>query len=388
VPSSLSQFLTVKSYAGGRVLTALALVAVGVVAASAGTSGAASQSIGGRVRLAGAQPIWLCRPGMTTDPCAPPTEYDSVAANGTVTVEPLNSVATPAVDCFYVYPTVSAESSQNANLAIQAAEIDAARAQASPFSTECNVWAPMYKQVTVKGLFNVSRLKQSVQVAFASVLQAWKDYLANDNDGRPFVLIGHSQGAAMLILLIEKSIDRNPAVRRRLISAILLGGNVTVPTGKVVGGSFHNVPACTSLSETGCVVAYSSFLKTPPADSLFGRPGIGVSALSDQTASKGLKVLCVNPADPGGAAPLDPLFIQGSGAAATWVTYPGLYSASCKTKGGATWLQVDVHRGAGDTRPVVTQSLGPTWGLHLSDPNLTMLDLLAMVHDEIAAYVP
>jgi hypothetical protein len=367
---------------------AFAVAAAGVAAASAGASGASIQSRTVRTHLTGAQPVWLCQPGMAADPCAPPTIYDSIAADGTVTVDTLSSVPDPSVDCFYVYPTVSAETSQNANLKVQAAETNVARIQASPFSSECDVWAPMYKQVTVKGLFNGSHLKQSVQIAFASVLAAWRDYLANDNDGRPFVLIGHSQGAAMLISLIHKSIDRDPSVRRRLISAILLGGNVTVPTGKVVGGSFQHIPACTTLAETGCVVAYSSFLRMPPADSLFGRPGVGVSGLSGQTARKGLRVLCVNPADPGGSASINPLFVQGQGASTQWVTYPGLYSAVCKTKDGATWLQVNVHRAAGDTRPVVTESLGPTWGLHLYDPSLTMLDLLAMVHDEIAAYVP
>jgi hypothetical protein len=370
-----------------RTCAAIAVVALCVGTASAGASGASHQSRSDRAHLTGAQPVWLCRPGLASDPCAAPTDYDSVAANGQVSVDSLGSVPNPGVDCFYVYPTVSAESSENSNLKIQGTEINVAKTQASPFSTECNVWAPMYKQVTLKALFDVGRLKQGIATAYASVLTAWKDYLANDNDGRPFVLIGHSQGAALLIQLIQKSIDRVPAVRGRLISAILLGGNVTVPAGKLVGGSFQHVPACATLSETGCVVAYSSFLKTPPRDALFGRPGVGVSGLSGQTASKGLRVLCVNPADPGGSALIDPLFRDGA-SKTPWVTYPGLYSAVCKTKDGATWLQVDVHRGAGDSRPVVTQSLGPTWGLHLFDPSLTMLDLLAMVHAEIASYVP
>ena len=71
----------------------------------------------------------------------------------------------------------------------------------------------------------------------------------------------------MLIALLRRQVDPDPAERRLLVSAILLGGNVTVPTGKLVGGSFQNIPACTTDSDTGCVVAYSSFDQTPPADS-------------------------------------------------------------------------------------------------------------------------
>ena len=109
---------------------------------------------------------------------------------------------------------------------------------------------------------------------------AWQDYLAHDNHGRGVILIGHSQGAGMLIGLLRRQIDDVPATRKLLVSAMVLGGNVTVPVGQTVGGSFQHVPACTSDTQTGCVIAYSSFDQPPPADSLFGRPGQGVSNLS------------------------------------------------------------------------------------------------------------
>ena len=50
-------------------------------------------------------------------------------------------------------------------------------------------------------------------VAYASLLSAgWSDYLAHDNDGRPVIFIGHSQGAAMLIqLMLSGQIDPNPS---------------------------------------------------------------------------------------------------------------------------------------------------------------------------------
>ena len=88
-------------------------------------------------------------------------------------------------DCFYVYPTVSTES-DNANLAIQPAEIAAAVAQASRFSQVCNVWAPMYRQATAAALTDGAAFKPSViATAYNSLLSAWRDYLAHDNHGRP-----------------------------------------------------------------------------------------------------------------------------------------------------------------------------------------------------------
>jgi hypothetical protein len=338
--------------------------------------------------------VWLCRPGLADDPCAGNLDATAVLADGSTRSEPAAPAAHPAVDCFYVYPTVSTEPTDNANLTVQPAEIDAAVAQASRFSQVCNVWAPMYRQRTAgslaKGLGNDPTADAA---AYASILAGWKDYIAHFNDGRPIVFIGHSQGAAMLIRLLSSQVDPDAALRKLLVSAIILGGNVQVPTGKDVGGSFQNIPACAAATQTGCVIAYSSFPGQPPKGSLFGRPGKGVSLQSDQTATTGVQVLCTNPADlAGGAGPLDPFFVAASSTTAgvsvttPWVEYPNLYTAQCESSGGATWLQINDIGTATDKRPRVTESLGPLWGLHLDDVNLALGNLVQIVSQQGAAY--
>ena len=69
------------------------------------------------------------------------------------------------------------------------------------------------------------------------MLGAWREYLARDNRGRGVVLIGHSQGTRMLRRLIREEIDPSPAARGRLVSAMLLGGNVIVRRGEVTAGT-------------------------------------------------------------------------------------------------------------------------------------------------------
>jgi hypothetical protein len=125
----------------------------------------------------------------------------------------------------------------------------------------------------------------------AAVTAGFEDFLTRELDGRPFVVIGDSQGAAMLNMLLARLVDDVLALRSRLVTAIILGGNVEVPDGRLVGGTFKHIPVCSRLGEAGCVTAYSSFPSTPPADSLFGRPGQGVSLQSEQTASQGLQVV-------------------------------------------------------------------------------------------------
>lgn len=374
----------------------LCLVAAGCLATACSTSAGpgiarssptlrASASSAPSPVLSGPQPVWLCRPGLRNDPCTQNLDYAAVAADGKSTLHRVSPAADPKVDCFYVYPTVSQQTTPNANLHIDPAETQTAVAQASAFSQDCNVWAPVYRQVTLRNI--LSATPAEVRLAYSSLAAAWKDYIAGDNKGRPFVLIGHSQGAALLIDLIRNQIDSDRALRDRLVSAIILGGNVTVPISKSAGGSFQHIPLCTSLHDTGCVIAYSSFLDPPPSYSLFGRPGTGVSLLSGQTQTKGMQVACVNPAAmSGGTGTLQPFFNTGSQPQVPWVTYVGLYSATCQSRGGATWLQVTPHRAAGDARPVVNQALGPLWGLHIYDMNIALGNLVAVLRAEIASF--
>ncbi len=353
------------------------------------------------------RPVWLCRPGMAHDPCTADLTATVLPAHGTPTVVHPRPASDPPIDCFYVYPTVSTEPTGNADRTVQPEETAIARAQASPFSADCRVYAPMYRQLTLAAIDGAHTAPPpSITEAYGDVLDAWRYYLAHDNHGRGVVFIGHSQGASMLIRLLSSEVDPNPAERRLLVSAVILGGNVTVPVGRRVGGSFAHIPSCDSAVEVGCVVAYSSFDRPPPAGSLFGRAGSGVSALSGggdgHAPASDLQVLCVNPAslsDPTRPGPLQPWFptapfpgplglVEGTAPAAPtpWVTEPDRYTARCRDEGGASWLQVDTTAVPGDTRSVVGQVLGPTWGLHLYDVNLALGNLVNLVRDQARTY--
>ena len=349
--------------------------------------------------------VWLCRPGLANDPCAANLTTTVVQASGEKTIQRATPASNPPIDCFYVYPTVSRQKTANANLHIDSEETAVAIAQASRFSQVCRVYAPMYPQLTTSdiGLGGTKIDPKAAVTAYLGVLSAWKDYLAHDNHGRGVVLIGHSQGSSLLIPLIRSQVDPNAAERHLLVSALLMGGNVTVPVGQSVGGDFKNIPACQSNGQTGCVVAYSSFDATPPANSFFGRPGSSIGAASGlgTTASTGLQVLCTNPASlVGGAGALAPYFVtkpfpgardtvapaSGVNVRTPWVSFPDLYEASCEYSDGASWLQVSTMTTSHDRRPIVEPVLGPRWGLHLVDVNIALGNLVTLVRDQERAY--
>jgi hypothetical protein len=337
--------------------------------------------------------VWLCRPDRTPNPCTVNTATTAVEADGTHTLLPQPKPPTPTADCFYVYPTVSTEKTRNADLRVQKAERDVAFAQASRFSTVCRVWAPMYRQRTMSDLFNLADMARDSKantVAFSSLLSAWRDYIAHDNHGRTIVFIGHSQGAAMLIRLLGADVDPSPALRARVALAIVLGGNLTVASGEVVGGSFQHLPLCTRRGQPGCVLAYSSFPRQPPAGAFFGRPGQGVSMLSGERPRTGVDVACVNPSRIGGGpAPVHPYLptaLVHSGTLTPWTTYPDRYTSVCRHADGATWLQVSPTHLRHDVRPQLPEQLGSLWGYHAVDVNLALGDLVDDTADAIAGW--
>jgi hypothetical protein len=301
----------------------------------------------------------------------------------------------PKVDCFYVYPTVSEQTTPNANLTIEPQEEAVAEEQAARFSQDCKVYAPMYEQLTlaaINGFLGPLTPAESVK-SYLGVKAAFDEYLAKYNKGKPFVLIGHSQGSAELEQLIKEEVDNMPNVRSKLVSAVILGGNVYVPEGKDVGGSFLHVPTCQAATQTGCVIAFSTFYHEPPVPSNFGRATSGVLGAPPPPGSE---IVCVNPAiltQNGGSGPLLPSFSTkpfpgaigeftgptpvsklGTG----WVSLPGQYTAQCKNEGEAQWLNV-TPAGGGDEREIVQELLGPEWGLHLFDVGLTIGNLVNTV---------
>ena len=253
--------------------------------------------------------VWLCEPGVEPDPCRESLETTVQSEDGSSAVESPGVAERPKIDCFYVYPTVSEDPGENSDLTIDPEHTAIARYQAARFSQRCRVWAPMYRQATLASIAagtNESRA-EALRFAYEDVRAAWRDYLANHNDGRGVVLIGHSQGTMMLRQLIREQIDPKPAVRKRLVSALLLGANVTVAEGEPAGGDFRKVPACAKPSQTGCAIAYSTFNETPPENARFGRPVENAASIAfDLPTGPGYEVLCTNPAAlAGGRTPLE-----------------------------------------------------------------------------------
>jgi len=352
---------------------------------------------------------WLCRPDLKDNRCKVDLDATVIAPSGKMALERYVPAKDPKIDCFFIYPTVSKDPGWQSDLVPDEMEWNDIRIQFARFGKVCRQFAPMYRQGTLTALRAPAGGPKPVGErpppgvgGFADVLDAWNWYLAHENKGRGVVLIGHSQGGAMIARLLAQEVDGKP-VQKQLVSALILGAPVMVPPGKDVGGTLKSIPLCRAEDQVGCVITYASFRDRvpPPPESRFGR------------ARDGLVAGCTNPASlkGGSGTPqsyfLTRGFLNGSGgdAPTQWtrparpistpfVTTPGLISTRCVSEGGFTYLAVHVNPNPKGRR---TDELGGqilrhtgvdrSWGLHIIDVDHSMGTLIKVVGRQAAAYL-
>jgi hypothetical protein len=160
---------------------------------------------------------WLCRPDKATgNACNVDLSSTVVKADGSETTEAYKADPKAAIDCFYVYPTVSNDPGVLSDMNAGPEEINVVKAQFARLGARCRLYAPLYRQFTLTAL----RARQAGKplppgppagtTSYDDVLDSWNYYLQHDNAGRGVVLVGHSQGSGVLTQLIAKEIDGKP----------------------------------------------------------------------------------------------------------------------------------------------------------------------------------
>jgi hypothetical protein len=354
--------------------------------------------------------LWLCRPGLADDKCKINLDATIIGKDGKTSIEKYAAATDPNVDCFFVYPTVSDDKTWASDWTVDKMEIEDIKLQFARFGSVCRQFAPVYRQTTLTALRIASggpqpegaRLPAGVG-GYNDVLDAWNWYMANENNGRGVILIGHSQGAGVLARLIANEIEGKPA-QKQFVSAMILGSTITVPPGKDTGGTLKQIPLCRAEDQTGCVITYASFRNTlPPPDTARFAKGSG-----DNMAA------CNNPANlSGGQGVPDSYFmtkgfLNGSAGTAQpdwakpqptittpFVKVPGLISTKCVQKGDYHFLEMTVTPDPADARTdelagEIMRATGPdlNWGLHLIDMDHSMGDLVRIARKQAAGWKP
>jgi len=348
--------------------------------------------------------LWLCRPDIEDDYCdTADLSTTEIRPDGTMVVmDEIGANPDADVDCFYVYPTVNLSPEPgNTEILVPHPESDIGivTRQAGRYRGVCRVFAPLYHQMSLITYWEYPigtwQSTDIFQRAYDDVVEAFEYYMRHDNRGRGFVLLGHSQGSHMLARLLEDKFDDNETLREQLVSAVLTGptNRVQVLEGELVGGSFTNIPLCTSANQTGCVIAFDANpagVETHYDTSVFYYPP---SARA-----------CTNPASlDDGWATLAAFVFQRSHFVlgdffparvdTEWVRYPNIYVSHCADADEFHVLLVDVASDYMGEVPITPQEIqdiyaerGSNRNLHGIEDYLTYADLLHIVEQQIAGY--
>ena len=139
-----------------------------------------------------------------------------------------------AADVFYVYPTVStisyADNGSSWYADITQPEVREEANDNQRFNkmlySEYNFYAPYYRQMIFEAYLQpADTLEKIAQFAAKDINDAFQYYMAHYNQGRPFFLMGHSQGSQVLIELLKNGMTEEQ--RKLMVAAYCIGYHVT-----------------------------------------------------------------------------------------------------------------------------------------------------------------
>ena len=162
-----------------------------------------------------------------------------------------------AVDVFYVYPTVTGfrpetEVCDMTDTVMIAGAQMVRQIQTAVFDESCNVFMPYYRQISMPKPGSDYRAIIGYISQF-DITDALDYYFTNLNQGRPFIIAGHSQGAATVIALLENYMTKHPELLSRMVAAYPIGFAVTRDWLAKTGLKFAE-----GATDTGVIVSWNT----------------------------------------------------------------------------------------------------------------------------------
>ncbi|MEE8308278.1 MAG: DUF3089 domain-containing protein [Gammaproteobacteria bacterium] len=203
-------------------------------------------------------------------------------------------------DAFYIYPTTYRGQTWNASLDDPTSneQVDAVvQGQATILRDCCRIFAPRYRQAASSSVYD--RTGSGIKAygfAFEDVRAAFRQFVAASD--RPFVILGHSQGALHTRRLLTEEIA-NTALVDRMVAAYVVG--MPVPQG-LFDGPWAGLKGCDSVMATGCVASWSTF--GPGTDAVAYHKNIAQRYPQYVGPNGRVDIVCTNPLTGGTEAAL------------------------------------------------------------------------------------
>ena len=175
---------------------------------------------------------------------------------------------TKDVDAIYIYSTsymdMSFEDGASDYVPIDNPEmillaIGEYETNATVFEESCNVFVPWYRQAGMKYANEVAKKTGNIDAALAGLsysdIKAALDYyFKNCNNGRPFIIAGHSQGSAMVRYVLKNYFSEHQDYYQRMVAAYPIGFSIT----KEDLENYPYLKFATGESDTGVIISYNT----------------------------------------------------------------------------------------------------------------------------------
>ena len=173
---------------------------------------------------------------------------------------------TKEVDTFFIYPTdYMAANEGDPDFApldnpemLEGVEFDHL-ALSSVYEDATNLFMPYYRQAGMRYAAAVGRKTGDPRAAFATtpygdITAALDYYFENYNNGRPFILAGHSQGSGIASLVLMNYFKEHPKYYERMVAAYIIGFAIT----KDYLEANPHLKFATGESDTGVIISWNT----------------------------------------------------------------------------------------------------------------------------------
>ena len=173
---------------------------------------------------------------------------------------------TKEFDTFYIYSTIFMGANEgDADYAtLDNAEMLAGipiehAIKSSVFEEATNLFIPLYRQSSMKHAAEVYMKDENIDAAligmpYTDITAALDYYFENYNQGRPFVIAGHSQGSAILRLVLKRYFKEHPDYYKRMVAAYQIGFSLT----KDDLAQYPHLKFATGESDTGVIISWNT----------------------------------------------------------------------------------------------------------------------------------
>ncbi len=162
-------------------------------------------------------------------------------------------------DLFIICPTVDTRSyanSEDLNEKLKGRFLSALNDEKGIYSDACRLYSPYYRQMSIGAYtLGAEEFDKAKDNAYLDVAAAFRYYLENENDGRPIVLAGFSQGAQMCIELLKEYFGSTAEGRKlssRLVAVYAIGWRITEEDIK----QYPQIVPAKGESDIGSVICY------------------------------------------------------------------------------------------------------------------------------------